>query len=333
MPEPEKPIIPVCILFGPTASGKTAILEELGAPDSTQKTVLGGVEIVSADSMQVYRGMDIGTAKPSVALRAVLPHHLIDIRNPNEQFTLGTFVHLADACCVDIARRGKVPVVSGGTGFYIKHFVQGLPEAPPSDGRIRRELKEELRCGGKAPLLEALAAWDPESAHRIHPNDEYRVLRALEVFRVSGRPLSAFAAAGSGSSRPEYRFLILGLERDRVDLYHRIDARCAQMFRAGLPEEVRRLFEAGYGPKDPGLRAIGYKEFFVEPEPGVFQLSTDLLGVETLVARNSRRYAKRQGSYFASIPGLTWIAASPDPVPQIREKLEGFLHGFARIGA
>lgn len=323
MPESERPIIPVCILFGPTASGKTAILEALWASDAAHKA-----EIVSADSMQVYRGMDIGTAKPSAALRAALPHHLIDIRNPHEQFTVGTFVHLADACCTDIARRGKVPVVSGGTGFYIKHFIQGLPEAPPSDGSIRRELKEELRRRGKASLLEALAAGDPESARRIHPNDEYRILRALEVFRVSGRPLSAFAAVGPAPSRPEYRFLILGLERDREDLYRRIDARCAQMFRLGLPEEVRRLFEAGYGPKDPGLRAIGYKEFFVEPEPGVFRLSTDLSGVETLVARNSRRYAKRQCSYCASIPGFTWISASHDPVPRIREKLEGFLHAF-----
>ncbi|MHB9293975.1 putative tRNA dimethylallyltransferase [Hollandina sp. SP2] len=332
MPEPEKPIIPVCILFGPTASGKTAILEELGVLDATRKALRGEAEIVSADSMQVYRSMDIGTAKPSAALRAALPHHLIDIRNPNEQFTVGTFVHLADACCADIALRGKVPVIAGGTGFYIKHFVQGLPEAPPSDVKIRRELQEELRCGGKAPLLEALAAWDPESARRIHPNDEYRLLRALEVFRVSGRPLSAFAIAGPVSSRPAYRFLILGLKRDREDLYRRIDARCAQMFRAGLPEEVQRLFDAGYGPKDPGLQAIGYKEFFVESEPGVFQLSADLAGVETLVARNSRRYAKRQCSYFASIPGLTWISAYHDPVLQIQEQLERFLHACAGPG-
>ncbi|MDR3115372.1 MAG: tRNA (adenosine(37)-N6)-dimethylallyltransferase MiaA [Treponema sp.] len=330
MPEPEKPLIPVCILFGPTASGKTAILEKLWGPDAARKVLRGEVEIVSADSMQVYRGMDIGTAKPSAALQAALPHHLIDICNPDEQFTLGRFVHLADACCADIARRGKVPVLAGGTGFYIKHFVQGLPEAPPADKNIRRELKEALRRRGKAPLLEALAAWDPESARRIHPNDTYRILRALEVFRVSGRPLSAFAATGPAPSRPEYRFLILGLERDREDLYRRIDARCAQMFRAGLPEEVRRLFDAGYAPTDPGLRAIGYKEFFVEPEPGVFRLSTDLQGVETLVARNSRRYAKRQRAYFASIPGLTWIGASPDPVPRIREQVESFFRAFAR---
>jgi tRNA dimethylallyltransferase len=275
--------------------------------------------------------MDRGTAKPSAALRAALPHHLIDIRNPDEQFTVGDFVALADACCVDIARRGKVPVISGGTGFYLKHFVQGLPEAPPSDARIRGELKEELRVRGKAPLLEALAAGDPQSARRIHPNDEYRLLRALEVLRLSGRPLSAFSPTGAAHKRPGYRFLILGLHREREDLYRRIDERCAQMFRCGLADEVRQLFEAGYGPKDPGLRAIGYREFFVEPEGGVFRLSTDLAGVEALVARNSRRYAKRQCSYFALIPGLTWIAASPDPVPRIKEEWRRFFHAFSLV--
>jgi tRNA dimethylallyltransferase len=316
--------IPVCIFFGPTASGKTAILEELFAQNHRRNAGSWEAEIVSADSMQVYRGMDIGTAKPSPALRAALPHHLIDIRNPDEQFTVGAFVHLADACCADIAARGKLPVVSGGTGFYIKHFVQGLPEAPPSDPKIRSELKEELQVRGKAVLMEALAIGDPDSASRIHPNDEYRLLRALEVLRVSGRPLSAFAAAGRAPSR--YRFLILGLAREREDLYRRIDARCAQMFREGLSEEVQRLFDAGYGTEDPGLRAIGYKEFFVESEPGMFRLSTDLSGVETLVARNSRRYAKRQITYCTSIPGLTWILASD--VHRIREELERFLRVF-----
>ncbi|MDR2397426.1 MAG: tRNA (adenosine(37)-N6)-dimethylallyltransferase MiaA [Spirochaetaceae bacterium] len=324
MAEDGQAIIPVCILFGPTASGKTAILEALWAATGAS----GEVEVVSADSMQVYRGMDIGTAKPSAALQAALPHHLIDIRYPNERFTVGAFVHLADACCLDIVRRGKLPIVSGGTGFYLKHFILGLPEAPPSDENIRRELREELRRRGKAALWEALAAGDRESAARIHPNDEYRLLRALEVLRSSGRPLSDFAVTQADLGRPRYQFLILGLERDREDLYRRIDERCAQMFRSGLPEEVRRLVEAGYSPKDPGLRAIGYREFFVEPEPGVFRLSQDLRGVETLVARNSRRYAKRQCSYGASIPGLTWVSASADSLPRIQEHLALLcLHG------
>ncbi|MDR2632479.1 MAG: tRNA (adenosine(37)-N6)-dimethylallyltransferase MiaA [Treponema sp.] len=331
MPEPEQAPIPVCIFFGPTGSGKTAILESLFVPDAQGKTLLEGAEVVSADSMQVYRGMDQGTAKPPASLRSALPHHLIDICNPDEQFTLGTFVSLADACCRDIVRRGKVPVVSGGTGFYLKHFIQGLPEAPPSDALIRRELREELRLRGRAPLLEALAAGDPQSARHIHPNDTYRLLRALEVLRLCGRPLSAFSRSGAGPGRPAYRFLILGLTREREDLYRRIDERCARMFRDGLVQELRALFEAGYGPRDPGMRAIGYKEFFVAREGGGFDLSTDLAGVQALVARNSRRYAKRQLSYFASIPGVRWIAASPDPLPRIREEWQRFFHGLSRF--
>ncbi|MDR3171637.1 MAG: tRNA (adenosine(37)-N6)-dimethylallyltransferase MiaA [Treponema sp.] len=315
---PDHPI-PVLLLFGPTASGKTALLERLFVQDLPAYQA----EIVSADSMQVYRGMDIGTAKPPLELRAVLPHHLIDIRDPNEQFNAGEFVRLADACCRDIAKRGGLPVISGGTGFYLKNFVLGLPDAPPSDAGIRQELKEELRCRGIATLAEELAACDPQSAGRIHINDTYRLLRALEVFRVSGRPLSSFSS--TSGPRPDYRLLIMALDRPREELYRRIDERCALMFQAGLPTEVQRLHDAGFGPRDPGLRAIGYKEFFVEPEPGHYHLSEDLASVETLVARNSRRYAKRQMTYFASIPGVTWIPAARDPVAHIKAQLKEVL--------
>jgi tRNA dimethylallyltransferase len=290
----------VLILFGPTASGKTELLEQLfTGPNSPCQA-----EVVSADSMQVYRGMDIGTAKPPPDLFARLPHHLIDIRNPDEQFNAGDFVRLADEACADIARRGKLPVVSGGTGFYLRNFVLGLPETPPSDPLIREAVQEELRSRGAGALMEELAACDPASAARIHPNDTYRLARALEVFRSSGRPLSSYpqtAAAG----RAHYRFLIIGLARNREEVYRRINERWARMFRQGLPEEVMRLHAAGYGPGDPGMKAIGYREFFTEESPGV---RTDIEAVQTLVARNSRRYAKRQITFFASIPGVKWIS-------------------------
>jgi tRNA dimethylallyltransferase len=173
--------------------------------------------------------------------------------------------------------------------------------------------------------MEELAACDPASAARIHPHDSYRIRRALEVFRSSGVPLSSFASTGASSeNRPQYRFLILGLERPREELYRRIDERCALMFRQGLPEEVRRLHEAGYGPGDPGMRAIGYREFFVEEAPGQWRLDTDLDRVQTLVARNSRRYAKRQITFFASIPGVKWISAQGNPAEDIRRELEGW---------
>jgi tRNA dimethylallyltransferase len=306
--------VPVVIFFGPTASGKTGILLRLFGSGSA-------AEVVSADSMQVYRGMDIGTAKPSAEERAALPHHLIDIRGPGEQFNAGDFVRLANQACADIARRGKLPVVSGGTGFYLKNFIFGLPEAPPSDAEIRAQLKRELVEKGAASLMAELAAGDPVSAARIHLNDEYRLLRALEVLRLCGRPLSSFNAPGAAArpneSAPRYRFLVIGLSRPREELYRRVNERCAVMFRSGLPDEVCRLYEAGYTPDDPGLRAIGYREFFVEDWAADndralsrrWRLSQDLTGVEALVAQNSRRYAKRQLTFFSSLPDVRWITA------------------------
>jgi tRNA dimethylallyltransferase len=291
--------------------------------------------------MQVYRGMDIGTAKPSPEEQARIPHHLIDIRNPDEQFNAGDFVHLADQCCARIAARGLLPVVSGGTGFYLKNFILGLPDAPPSDPGIRAALKGELRLRGAAALMEELVRVDPESGGRVHINDTYRLLRALEVFRLTGRPLSSYAAPGLGSVRGEsgqggilgrggrYRFLVIGLEWDRAELYRRIDLRCAEMFRAGLPAELARLTGQGYGPGDPGLRAIGYREFFVEESPGNYRLIEEgTAPVEALVAQNSRRYAKRQITYFASIPGACWVELSrrPDPAEEIRVLVEDFLN-------
>jgi tRNA dimethylallyltransferase len=249
--------------------------------------------------------MDIGTAKPSKDERFRLPHHLIDIRSPGEQFNAGDFVRLADEACLDIAGRGRLPVVSGGTGFYLKNFIMGLSEAPPSDREIRARLNRELREKGAAALIEELAAGDPVSAARIHINDEYRLLRALEVLRLSGRPLSSYEVPAA-QKRPGFRFIIIGLSRPREELYRRINQRCEEMFRQGLAVEVRKLHEAGFTPRDPGLRAIGYREFFVEDEAG-WRLSQDIEGVQALVAQNSRRYAKRQITFFASIPDVKWI--------------------------
>jgi len=311
--EPQKP--KVFILFGPTASGKTGLLEKLIDKGSPR------IEIISADSMQVYRGMDIGTAKPSLAERVRVPHHLIDIRNPSEQFNAGEFVRLAEEACLAAIDRGALPVVSGGAGFYLKNLVLGLSEAPPSDRETRLALKEELSVKGAASLMEELKKADPVSAGRIHINDEYRLLRALEVYRLSGRPLSSYASprftefteftrftegTGGAADRP-FHFLLTGLRRSREELYRRINERTAGMFRTGLPDEVKRLFEAGFTPADPGLRAIGYREFFIRDPDGTWRLSGDLAGVEALVAQNSRRYAKRQITFFASLPEVKWI--------------------------
>ena len=307
-------LVPVLILFGPTASGKTNILLELFSSSRFQ------AEVISADSMQVYRGMDIGTAKPSKNERERLPHHLIDIRNPSQQFNAGDFVRLADETCQQIAGLGKLAVISGGTGFYLKNFIMGLSEAPPSDKETSAALKQELNEKG---------AGDPVSAKRIHINDEYRLLRALEVLRFSGKPLSSFEV-NAGEKRSNYRFIIIGISRPREELYRRINLRCADMFRCGLADEVRSLFEAGYTPNDPGLRAIGYREFFVEDvdSPGQWRLSLDIDGVQALVAQNSRRYAKRQITFFTGIPNVKWTEGGQneaETAKHIMKELESFI--------
>jgi len=317
----------VLVLFGPTASGKTGVLLELFGSKNGQQA-----EVISADSMQVYRGMDIGTAKPSAKERERLPHHLIDIRDPSQQFNAGDFVRLADEACLQIAGRGKLPVVSGGTGFYLKNFILGLSDAPPSDAEIREKLKIELREKGAASLMEELAVCDPVSAERININDEYRLLRALEVFRSCGRPLSSFEV-NAKEKRANFRFIIIGLSRPREELYRRINLRCKQMFEQGLAAEVRSLYEAGFTPNDPGLRAIGYREFFIEDlttskrseEPHKWRLSQDIEGVQALVAQNSRRYAKRQITFFANIPDVKWIECNGDEAEtagRIRQVME-----------
>jgi len=310
--------VPVLVLFGPTASGKTSILLELFNSSFGKKA-----EVISADSMQVYRGMDIGTAKPSLEERAALLHHLIDICDPREQFNAGDFVRLADEKCRDIASRGKLPVVSGGTGFYLKNFILGLSEAPPSSEEIRDSLKRELLEKGATCLMEELSAGDPVSAKRIHLNDEYRLLRALEVLRFCKKPLSSFEAPtlknAGVKTRAGFQFIVIGLSRSREELYRRINLRCEQMFKQGLIKEVRCLFEAGYTPDNPGLRAIGYREFFIQDdgEPGNWKLSADLEGVQALVAQNSRRYAKRQVTFFKGIPGVKWIECGEDETKTI----------------
>ncbi|HRY54360.1 MAG TPA: tRNA (adenosine(37)-N6)-dimethylallyltransferase MiaA [Spirochaetia bacterium] len=302
---------PVLVLVGPTASGKTELLLRLFGPG--RPAGLPEAVVVSADSMQVYRGMDIGTAKPEAATLALLPHRLIDIREISEQYTAGDFVRLADEACADIVASGKLPVVSGGTGFYLRNFLCGLPAAPASEPALRAAVAADLAALGAEALRAELAARDPESAGRIHRNDLYRLTRALEVLRATGRPLAELAAPVL--PRERWRFLLLGLERGRDELYGRIESRVDAMFAAGLAEEVGRLRAAGFGPEDPGMQAIGYREFF-EPGPGEGQA-----GLRGRIALDTRRYAKRQLTFFRALPGIRWIPPEP-------EALEAELRAF-----
>jgi tRNA dimethylallyltransferase len=249
--------------------------------------------------MQVYRGMDAGTAKPSLAERRLLPHHLIDALSPSEQFTAGDFVRRADEAVRDAWSRGRLPVVCGGTVFYVKAFIHGSLRSPPSDPAIREAVRKDFEEKGKAALLEELAAADPVSAGRIHPNDVYRLTRAVEVLRASGRALSSFAPPEK--RREGYNFLLLALTRGREELNARIDARVGEMFRNGLSSEAGALAASGLGKDDPGMQAIGYREFL---EAGPDASESDIMEA---VKRDTRRYAKRQLTFLRSLQGFEWF--------------------------
>jgi tRNA dimethylallyltransferase len=279
----------------------------------TEAFSAGGAEVVSADSLQVYRKLNIGTAKPSSALCKILPHHLIDMLEPEEQWTVGDFVKSGYEACQDILKRGKIPIVSGGSAFYLKHFIDGLPAAPPSSTTVREELRAEA-AHGMEDLLKELAEVDPVSARRIHPNDRYRVLRALEVFRLTQKPLSSYQHT---SKKTPFFFVSIGLDMPREELYRRINQRCSQFFDYGLGEEVRALAQAGYSPRNSALKGIGYREFFIETEPGVFSFTVDQ-SIEERIALHTRQYAKRQLTFFKQFAGVQWI---PPRLSAFREAL------------
>jgi tRNA dimethylallyltransferase len=208
--------------------------------------------------MQVYRSMDIGTAKPPAELRRALPHHLIDVVDPSSQFNAGEFVKSAQDLAACITRRGRIPVVSGGTAFYITSLLYGLPESPPSDPEARSKIRQVARGMEAGALHRMLKERDPQAAARIQPNDVYRISRALEILEQTGQSLFSFR--WPRTLREDFRFLLIGLDRDRTDLYDRIDRRVDGMFADGLVGEVKNLLAMGYTAADPGLRGIGYRE-------------------------------------------------------------------------
>jgi tRNA dimethylallyltransferase len=252
--------------------------------------------------MQVYRTMDVGTAKPRAELLERMPHHLIDIVDPDRQFDVGEFVRRADSLSAEISARGKLPVVAGGTAFYLKSFACGLPGTPPRSPALRRELQKELEIRGLPSLYSELSRIDPSYARSISSSDPARVIRALEVYRLSGRMLSSYRLPKA--LRDAYRFLLIGLKRSREDLHERIDRRVEGMFAAGLREEVKSLLGRGYGWGDPGMKGIGYREFH-----GMQLGHLTLFGVKEQIKRNTKSYAKRQITFFRALPAAQWFHA------------------------
>lgn len=318
-------VIPVLVIFAPTASGKTAAVGRLFSKDAPS-FFAGKAEIINADSMQVYKKLDIGTAKPDAAFLKNLPHHLLDIVSPTEQFGTGEFVRLADIAARDIWSRGKLPVICGGTAFYIRNFIYGLPVTPESDSVVRRRLQERLKSEGKEILFSELKKHDPVSASRIHVNDEYRIVRALEVFYSSGSPLSSFDL--SQKMRSPYKFLVLSLERSREELYIRINLRVEEMFKNGLVNEVKSLITSGLKSSDPGMEAIGYREFFMtDSYPFSANFSEGNIDIiKSLIQRNSRHYAKRQITFFKPLSNI--VSVNADDYKTMESKISQFFNPF-----
>ncbi len=293
---------PLLVIIGPTAVGKTELSLRLAA-------ALGG-EIVSADSRQVYRGMDIGTAKPTLAERQLVPHHLIDIREPNETISLGEYQQLAAQAMAQIHGRGRLPMLVGGTGQYVRAVVEGwqTPELPPQPG-LRAELEAQAESEGREAVFARLAALDPASAARIDPRNLRRVIRALEVTLTLGRPFSQ----AQSKAPPPYRILQIGLTRPRPALYARADARIEAMIAAGFVEEVGRLLAAGFGPDLPGFSSLGYRELAAHLA-GEMSLDEAII----LLRRHTREFIRRQYNWFSlSDPAIAWFdleTRTPDEV-------------------
>ena len=296
----------VLVIFAPTASGKTALTRELFSPQGSHFIL--NAEIISADSQAAYKEMDIGTAKPEADLQKEIPHHLINLLSPDQQYNVSDFVNSADKLCEEIAARGKLPVVVGGTGFYIRNFLYGLAPTPVSDEKLRNQLKERISREGNQALYDELTKIDPQSAAKIHPNDAYRICRALEVYYLSGKKRSDFQTEGQGQLRTKFDFKFLVLQPEREVLYERIRRRVDLMFEAGLEAEVRSLVAKGYTKESPGMKAIGYSEWFAED--GSLFGPEHLEEIKEAIKHHSTKYAKKQYTYIRDIPGSTVIPFS-----------------------
>ena len=312
-PVPARP--PVVVVTGPTSAGKTALAIELAEK-------FGG-EIVNADSMQVYRFMDIGTAKPTPEQRARVPHHLIDVVTPDVPYNAGRYVVEARRAASGIHARRKIVVLTGGTGLYIRAFLEGLLAAGAADPGLRERLEREdarARAEGRPQLLhERLRAVDPEAAARIHPNDARRIIRALEIVQHTGQPSAWLREAQRCADRP-YRALQIALDPGRETLDRRIDAACARMLEAGLLREVRGLCERRYGAELAPMQAIGYRHLLPVVQ-GADTLRNALLAMQ----RDTRRFARRQRTWLRGVPEAGWF--DPAARDAIFATVEEFLRG------
>jgi len=304
----------VLIVAGPTAAGKKTFALEVARDYNG--------EIVSVDSRKVYRGMDIGTAKPPPAIRDEIPHHLIDIVDPDTSFSAWDWLVRASSAVKDILERGRLPILSGGTGFYISAFVDGLTPGISADPSIREELECELDEHGPGALHEELRHVDPIRAEELHPNDAIRIMRALEICRATGETFTAFRRKPRVNGG-DYRFMSIGITRERKDLYERINNRVDAMIDAGLIDEIRSLFDRGYDRTLTAFDTVGYKEWFDYIEGGAAFHEC----IEEM-KQNTRRYAKRQMTWFRGRKEIHWFdPGRSEAMGKAQRLIEEFLEG------
>ena len=288
---------PLLVIVGPTGVGKTAVAVRITA------RLL--VEAVNADSRQVYRGMDIATGKPTAEERAALTHHGLDVVDPDERYHAARFRADALEAMSGIERRGRLPVVVGGTGLYVRALLKGLRPAPPAHPELRAEFEVFAAAHGSPALHARLAHVDPAAAGRLHPNDRVRIVRALERHTVGGKAPDVAAAAGPGDwsgATPPWRLLMVGLAQPREALNRRLAERAREMVARGMMEEVRRLLAAGYDESLPSMGGIGYRQFCA-----VLRGRLSEAEALRLMIRDTVRYAKRQMTWFARDPEIRWI--------------------------
>lgn len=286
------------LILGVTASGKGKLAFEIAKR-------IGG-EIVSIDSMKVYRRMDIGTAKPSMGNRRQIPHHLVDVVEPNEAFSVGRFVELAEAAIKDILAKNKPVVAVGGTAMYIKAMLYGLFEGAGTDETIRDQIKARIEKEGLEQLYREFAAIDPAAAQKIHANDAKRIIRALEVWQLTGRPISSFQQQFDSAGRVE-EWVIIGLRREKADASHRINTRVKRMIEEGLVDEVKRLLAEDRPLSQQARCAIGYAEIIDHLEG-----KTTLDEAVELIKKNSRKLAKAQRTWFKTFRMVQWLDIKED---------------------
>ena len=292
------------VLFGPTAVGKTALTEELFSK---------GFEIINADSVQVYRFLDIASAKPEKELMEKIPHHLVDIRFPWEQYNSGDFCKDAERLIKEINERGNIPLITGGTAYYFKQLLYGPSSTPESNPKTREEIQRTIDDIDLDKAYEMLMSLDMEAAKKIDKNDRYRISRALEVIKDTGRPLSSFPV--SDTLREDIDFVIIGLKREKKELEERIRKRVDILFDSGAVREMKALLSMGADLSWPGMQGIGYREWFNAMESGEVNISI----IKDMIIRSSIKYAKRQMTFFSSFSDTLWF--SPNDI----EKIKGYL--------